>query len=257
MLFHKNDIRTLGRQVSVPAGTGFTYINDLSGAKPQALALSKDSDVAEYIDVDYVITGNTMAANSVITLQLYRDNVLIKTLTKTLGAKTVGTYTERFNDEMIQKADKQVVEFKAKQNVAYTLTVFATSLSVMNTLELDGAVSIPTDCDFTIGVEAADVIKVSGQLKNVVGANIAVETPFIAYLTNDASGYVETAVTTLAEGTQGQIIKALTANANVLAVSNSSGAFDFDLTQAGAATRYLVIQLPGKRVISPVITFAA
>lgn len=114
---------------------------------------------------------------------------------------------------------------------------------------------------FTVGTEAADVINVAVQFKdrdngNELGSRVAIP----MYLSDDANGdsVAGTAPSGgIAIGTDGLFIE-WTADKAGLAVSESDGDFDIDITEAGADTWYLVAVMPdGSLEVSAAITFAA
>lgn len=122
----------------------------------------------------------------------------------------------------------------------------------------DGGVG---DASFTIGGEAADVINVAVQLKDVFGADLAVRGSVDFYLSDDANGdSIASAAPDggIAIGTDGLMIE-WTANLAGKLTSESDGDIDINMTHAaGAKTVYLVLVLPnGKLKVSSAITFAA
>ena len=112
---------------------------------------------------------------------------------------------------------------------------------------------------YTIGTEAADVIRVSCQFKDADGDDMAVPVGCIQYLATDDTGQVgEAAATTLAVGTDGTILVEFTSDLVWFAVSEADGDLDIDIGNAGGAdTLHLVTVLPnGNLSISAAITFA-
>ena len=59
---------------------------------------------------------------------------------------------------------------------------------------------------------------------------------------------LDTAVTTIADGGAGAIIKALTAQQSGIAVTDAAGLWELDLTEAGADTIYLAVSMPDGRL---------
>lgn len=113
--------------------------------------------------------------------------------------------------------------------------------------------------DFTIGEESGgDVINVAIQLKDARGVNMKVRTCVGWYLSSDANGdALAAAPTTLAIGTDGLLMEQVS-NSFGRMVSEADGDIDIDITQAGAATYYLVLIMPnGELIVSGAITFAA
>ncbi len=112
---------------------------------------------------------------------------------------------------------------------------------------------------FVIGAEAANVINVGIQLR-YGGADIAERSAVRMYLSDDANGdSISAAPDSVAIGTDGVIIDPYAASQSFMAVSESDGDIDIDITEAGGAdTFYLVVILPdGSLVVSSAITFAA
>lgn len=112
---------------------------------------------------------------------------------------------------------------------------------------------------FTVGSEAADIIRVTVQLKDRAGANLAIAAGVQAYLSDNANG--STVVATApsggwAIGTTGALIPTVAGKAATF-ICSTSGVFNVDITEAGAKTAYLVVILPlGNLKISSAITFA-
>jgi hypothetical protein len=118
----------------------------------------------------------------------------------------------------------------------------------------------PYSADFTIGAEAANAITVNIQLKNVYGENLTTRNFVQAYLAGDANGdTLEAASGTLsvAAGTDGALSE-LAADNTFLLISESDGDIDVVITDTvGANTMYLVLCLPGGKIVaSSAITFA-
>ncbi len=113
-----------------------------------------------------------------------------------------------------------------------------------------------TGVDFTIGSESANVINVAAQLKAQNG-NYGQRGAVTCYLSDDANGdSISAAPNAVAIGTDGVIIKAYAASESFVAVSESDGNIDIDITETAADTFYLVVVLPnGELVVSEAITF--
>lgn len=114
--------------------------------------------------------------------------------------------------------------------------------------------------DIQISAEDTDVINIALQLQDEAGAALAESISLQVYLSDDADGL---AVTTAAPsggvalGTDGACIP-LVAGKVFLLNSDATGLVDIDITEAGAATWYLVLVFPnGERIVSDAITFAA
>lgn len=111
---------------------------------------------------------------------------------------------------------------------------------------------------FTIGSEAANTIRVSVQLKGKDGNNLAFPAAVTAYLSNAADGSNLAASAPSGGwviGTQGILIPTVAGKAGT-AISNGSGLFNIDITEATAKTFYLVVALPlGNLKVSNAIAF--
>lgn len=114
--------------------------------------------------------------------------------------------------------------------------------------------------DFTIGAEAANVIKVTVQLRAGSGP-VAMRAGLLAYLSDDANG--DSVVGTAPDGgwaiaTDGVLIPVVAGKVAYF-IAEATGKFDVNITHAGGAkTCYLVIVHPsGKMSSSGAITFAA
>lgn len=114
---------------------------------------------------------------------------------------------------------------------------------------------------YTIGAEAANVIRVTGQLKDNRGQAIAQVAPVKVYLASDAAGTTITATaptSTLAIGTKGTILTVEVTDKMLLLATAADGIFNLDITQTAApVTYYLVAIMPdGSLAISSAITYA-
>lgn len=116
------------------------------------------------------------------------------------------------------------------------------------------------DAVITVGAEntGAGTINVAIQLKN--GGDLVRRGSVFAYLSDDENGDSLAATAPSggwAIGTDGLLIPVVTNKAAQL-VSEADGKIDITITEAGAATWYLIIVLPGGRLVpSGEITFAA
>ena len=118
-----------------------------------------------------------------------------------------------------------------------------------------------TAATFVIGTEAADVINVGVTLQAGAGKTVSFLDGGNVFL-SDASTGIGLAATApsggWAIGTDGAVIDATVAGKASWIQSEADGTFDLDITEAGTATWYAVVQLPdGKQVVSTAITFAA
>jgi hypothetical protein len=138
-----------------------------------------------------------------------------------------------------------------------TLTIGATAVtSTPAELNiLDGQCASAT---FTVGTETGgNTINVAIQLKDAAGADMAIRTSLLWYLSNDANGDAIAAATSggIAIGTDGLLLE-WTTNLSGLVTSESDGDIDVTLIEAGGGTWYLVLVLPtGKLAVSGAITF--
>lgn len=117
--------------------------------------------------------------------------------------------------------------------------------------------AVPGTPSFTVGEEASDVINVAVQLKDAKGANVAAKTVVRAWL-SDTSGAALSASApsgTVVIGTNGVIIASLTAKTHLIIITNATGQFDLNITEAGAKSYHLNIEVDGKH-FSQVMTWA-
>ena len=115
--------------------------------------------------------------------------------------------------------------------------------------------------EFTIGTEAADVIRVTAALKRPrVGLGVGKRLAVVAYLSTDAEGDNITSSAPdggVVVGNKGVVIPLVAGKAFQL-ITNASGEVNIDITESTAKTFYLIIVLPtGETVASGAITFAA
>lgn len=114
------------------------------------------------------------------------------------------------------------------------------------------------DASISVGSETSNTIRVSIQLKDSSGANLAIRANVFAYLSdsNDGSTLVSTAPNGGWNiGTTGILISDNT-NKSARFTSSSTGSFDIDISESSAKTFYLVIVLPlGNLKVSTAITF--
>jgi hypothetical protein len=112
-----------------------------------------------------------------------------------------------------------------------------------------------------IGAEnaGAGTINVTIQLKDAAGVDLAVRGSVLAYLSDDAAGDSIAAAAPSggwAIGVDGLLIPQVAGKAAQL-ISEVDGDIDITITEAGAATWYLILVMPdGKLVASDAITFA-
>jgi hypothetical protein len=118
--------------------------------------------------------------------------------------------------------------------------------------------NLPGDVEFTIGAEAAS-IRVSGQLKTVDDENVDGKKLVNIWL-SDAAGGTVCAVApsgTVAIGTAGVILQNLIAKLNFQIITGATGAFNIDITEAGAKELYVNVAWNGKVFTSDLVTFTA
>ena len=135
----------------------------------------------------------------------------------------------------------------------------ATSVTVaeLNALDADS-----TSCTITpASASVADgaTVEFAVQFKDAAGAAVDHAIGFTYYVSSVATGLdLDTAVTTIADGGAGHIVKALTANQAGIAVTNAAGLCELDLTEAGADTVYLAVVMPDGRIaVSTAVAWAA
>lgn len=114
-----------------------------------------------------------------------------------------------------------------------------------------------TGVTYTIGAEAANVIRVTGQLK-WAGENPDRRLAVTWYLSTDSGGgnIAATAPTGGVVQVTGVLIESIADKHGVI-VTTATGSFSVDITDTGTPTFYLVAVLPtGDLVVSAAITFA-
>lgn len=115
-------------------------------------------------------------------------------------------------------------------------------------------------CTLTVGTEDTNVINVAAQLAAVDAIALTAPIALQWYLSGDSAGagLLATAPTGgIAVGTDGDIITVHDTNKSGMVLSSITGVFDFDITDTGTPTMYLVVVLPnGALSVSDAITFA-
>jgi len=112
---------------------------------------------------------------------------------------------------------------------------------------------------YTIGGEAANIINVAAQLKDVKGVNFAARRCVTVFLSDDeqADGITATAPDALAIGTNGTIIVEHVTDKFMTIMTDVLGRFDINITYAaGAKTWYLCVVYGSVPFPSAAITFA-
>ena len=196
------------------------------------------------------------------------DNATITGTFGADGAVTLGGVTTINNNLVITgtsdlqgNVSNSLGNFTINDNLAVTgaLSVAGVSLtaSITEVNTLDG--SPLGDHTFTIGSELTDTINVAIQLVDGNGVALAVRGAVLAYLSDDANGDSIAAAAPSggwAIGTDGLLIPVVT-NKAAWVISESDGDIDITITEAGAATWYLILVLPdGTLIGSAAITFA-
>lgn len=138
-------------------------------------------------------------------------------------------------------------------------------LSLLKTTNKDDLVSSVNEInsertgshEFTVGTKTTNTIKVTVQLKDFSGSNVAKKKLVKVYLSDDASG--NTVTSTAPDGgfsiaVNGLIVDGSTKGASV--VSNASGLFDINIVHTLTKTYYLVVlDSDGDSSVSPAIAF--
>ena len=254
MNFKKGQVQTLITEKLVPGSGGSAVV--INAIKDAQLSLAGDFSI---IDVDFVLSV-AMDTGSVITTRLYREAILIKTITTAVGA-LAASGTTRVSDAMIIKADYAEIEVSCISNAAadYTTSIFVTPLEAINVVEVSTADSAnsPASAVFTIGAEAANKIIVTAQLKDILGANLTKSMFVNAYISSDTAGTTPAVVNDAIVVTAGSSILVNTAKSNLDVLTTATGAFALEIEDtSGAVTHYLNFTLPNGLVTSTAITFA-
>ena len=141
--------------------------------------------------------------------------------------------------------NSEVTDAKA-QKIA-ELSATTVTLAELNALDADSMQCTITPAS-SPNADGATV-EFAIQFKDAAGVAIDHAIGFTYYVSSVATGLdLDTAVTTIADGGAGHIVKALTANQCGIAVTNAAGLCELDLTEAGADTIYLVIVNPDGRL---------
>ena len=108
----------------------------------------------------------------------------------------------------------------------------------------------------TAAAEAADVRAITVQVTDAAG--VANANRFLARVWIAATAYaVPDATGNTVAVTTGTIIETKTAHADYVVLTDAAGKVVFNLTVAGAATRYVMVEIDGRVYASAAITFAA
>ena len=118
--------------------------------------------------------------------------------------------------------------------------------------ELDALDADSMQCSVTpASLSNADgaTVEFAIQFKDAAGVAVTYPVHFNYWVSTVATGAdLDTAVTTIADGGAGAIIKVLTAQQSGIAVTDAAGLCELDLTEAGADTIYLVVSMPDGRL---------
>jgi len=252
--YKKTVMQKTAQDFAVLHGTGTVQVLDTN----RKLSLSGE----DYLVVDILVMQNGMPAGAVVRARFFTQDIYLGKAEQVLGEASVNTTaTSKLTSELMARAEYAVIELVLPQHAAndYKVTALATALQATEAAVLTGA-NVVNDAAFVIGVEnAADVIRVTGQLKDIFGAAIAERKPVYYALCSDALGDVVAAADSVAvhAGSLCAIKEELTAKASGLATTNATGQLDIDILYAGGAhTRYLLLECDGKRVVSPAIVWA-
>ena len=145
----------------------------------------------------------------------------------------------------------------AKAQKLAELSATSVSVAELNALDADS-----TSCTITpASASVADgaTVEFAIQFKDAAGDALGHAVGFVYYVSSLSTGLdMDTAVTTIADGGAGHIVKALTAQQSGIAVTTAAGLCELDLTEAGADVVYLVVIMPdGRLTVSTGVTWAA
>tara|TARA_Y100001963_G_C6683560_1_gene401048 strand:+ start:203 stop:700 length:498 start_codon:yes stop_codon:yes gene_type:complete len=151
--------------------------------------------------------------------------------------------------------NSEITDTKAQKLAELSAT--SVTLAELNALDADSTQCAITPAS-TTNADGATV-EFAVQFKDAAGTAIDYPVGFTYYVSADSAGLsLDTAVTTIADGGAGAIIKALTANQSGVAVTNAAGLCELDLTEAGADVIYLVVIMPdGRLTVSAAVTWNA
>lgn len=112
------------------------------------------------------------------------------------------------------------------------------------------------DVAFSVGAEAGNAIRTTVTLKYASGKPLANKHAVQLWLSDTVAGAVSGVAPSgaVAIGTAGVIIASHTAKTHLEVVSDATGVFDLDVTEAGAKSYYINVAIGGQ-VFSQIITF--
>ena len=110
---------------------------------------------------------------------------------------------------------------------------------------------------FTVGAEAADAINVAVQLKDSQGVNLAYSAVVQVWISATAGAVVAATPpsSTVVIGTEGTLISSRVAKTDLLIRTNATGAFDLTITEAGAKSYYVNVDVGQGQYFSQVATW--
>lgn len=199
--------------------------------------------------VNKVISNIGALATLTTTVKTSIVNAINEHQTK-IGSATLTT-TGQTVTEAINELDNEMGDLTTLKTTTKSSSVNAIN-EIFDSLLVDSAA-------FSIGSESSDIIRVTVQLKDKSGTNLAIPVRVGAYLSDNSDGSTLAATAPSggwAIGTSG-ILLPLVAGKVADFVCTSSGVFNVDITETAAKTFYLVVAMPlGNLKISSAITFA-
>ena len=152
--------------------------------------------------------------------------------------------------------NSEITDTKAQKLAELSATT--TSLAELNSLDAGDEVQCTVTPAATSGDNGA-TIEFVVQFNDGDGVALTEAIGFTYYVSSLSTGLdLDSAVTTIADGGAGHIVKALTANQSGIAVTDATGTCELDITEAGADVIQLVVIKPdGKLAVSAAVTYAA
>lgn len=110
---------------------------------------------------------------------------------------------------------------------------------------------------FTVGAEASNVINIAVQLKDAAGVALAAKHRVYAWLSDTAGAALSGTPPsgTVVIGTNGVLVSSPTAKTELSIITDASGRFDLNITEAGVKSYFLNVEYAGK-VTSQGMTWA-
>lgn len=242
------------------------------GSLPLLTTTDKTSTVNSINELDGeigVLSSLTTTAKNTIVASINEHQGKIGTATLTTTAQTILAAVNELDTEHGTLSSLTTTHKTSFVGAINELDTDVGSLTGLLTTDKDSVVDainelfgmhLITNVTFTIGTETSDVIRVSAQLKNSAGNDIAFRANVFAYLSDNSDGSTLLASEHSggwAIGTDGLLIPQ-TANKSARFTTNNTGAFNVDITETATKTAYLVVVLPnGKNIVSSAITHAA